>query len=90
MKNCNKWMLFCVAIAIAIVFLLPKFGVAVAGASLLFPLLMIGCCVLPMFFMMKSSQGKEGGSCCSAKKGRTDQEHKEVAEDGKSSPGSCH
>lgn len=65
MKHCYKWMILCVAVALAVLFILPKFGIAVAGASLIVPILMIGCCVIPMIMMMSAS-GSEGGKrgCC--------------------------
>lgn len=89
MKNCHRWMLGCVAVAVILFVVLPRFGVAIAGASLIFPLLMIGCCVLPMLFMMKTDKG-DGGSCCAKKEQKSDEESKEVDKNVKSSSGSCH
>lgn len=71
MKNCHKWMILCVVVALAFVFVLPKFGVSLAGASLLFPILMIGCCVLPMIMMMFSSRSEKGGCCGQKDKSKT-------------------
>ncbi len=90
MKSCHKWMVACVLIALAIIFVLPRLGVSLPGAALLIPLLMIGCCVLPMLFMMRSGQGKDEASCCSKKEHKGEQENKGVAENVKSSSGSCH
>jgi len=90
MKNCHKWMILCVVVAVAFVFVLPKFGVPLAGASLLIPILMIGCCVLPMLFMMRSGQGEGKGSCCSKREPKSDQETKEAGQNVKGSSGSCH
>lgn len=68
MKSCHKSMLICAAIAIGLIFLLPQFGVAVGSASLLFPLIMVVCCVLPMFLMMKAAKSENGKSgCCGSK-----------------------
>ncbi len=90
MKNCRKWMFLCVAIALAVFLILPKFGIAVAGASLIVPLLLISCCVLPMLFMMRTGQGKEGESCCSKTEHKGQQGSKGAAEKVKDSSGSCH
>lgn len=89
MKHCMKWMIACVLIALTLIVVLPKFGVATAGASLLIPLLMIGCCVLPLL-MMVGAKGNSG-SCCSKKNGQHPNEsggNKNT--DAKSSSGSCH
>lgn len=90
MKNCHKWMIACVVGALAITFVLPILGVPLFGASLLFPLLMIACCVLPMLFMMKADggNGKEG-SCCS-KEHKGEQKTKAGAEKDKTGSKSCH
>lgn len=90
MKNCHKWMILCVVAALAIIFVLPKLGVSLGGVSWLVPLLMIGCCVVPMLFMMSSGEGKEHGSCCSKKGAKGPEEGKPVAENVKSGSGSCH
>ena len=63
MKSCHKWMLICLLGAVAIVFILPRFGLPIVGASILIPLLIIGCCVVPMFMMLSSRSGKTGGCC---------------------------
>lgn len=63
MKNCHKWMILCVVIASAVVFLLPQLGVTLVGASLVFPLLLILCCVLPMVMMFSNSKEEPGGCC---------------------------
>ena len=89
MKNCHRWMILCVVAAIVFIYVLPKFGVSFAGASLLIPILMIGCCVLPMFFMMKAGSDGKGGSCCS-KENKGEQKIEGAVEKGKSSPKSCH
>lgn len=89
MKHCYKWMLFCVAAALAVYFILPKFGIAVGGASLLVLLLMIGCCVLPMLFIMKSGIQGDKGSCCS-KGSKSSEATKEADKDVKGGAGSCH
>lgn len=60
MIHCRPWMLAVCLAALALVFLLPRFGVDVAGSGLLFTLLMVGCCVLPMLMSMR----KKGGGCC--------------------------
>ena len=83
-------MILCAVVAVAIVFLLPRFGVPIAGATLLFPLLMFGCCLLPMVFMMRSSKGKDGGSCCSTKEPKSGEDNKGETEKAKGSSGSCH
>ena len=88
MKNCHKWMILCVVGAIAIVFLLPKLGIPVAGASLLVTLLMVGCCVLPMLFMMKSASGEKGGCCGKMDDSKTSADGKEQSQDSKKP--SCH
>ena len=67
MKSCHKWMIICLAGAVAIVFVLPRFGLPVEGASILIPLLMIGCCVLPMVMMMFTSRSGKMGGCCGHK-----------------------
>lgn len=90
MKNCHKWMILCVVAALAIIFVLPKLGVSLGGVSWLVPLLMIGCCVVPMLFMMSSGEGKEHGSCCSKKEAKSPQEGKPIVENVKSGSGSCH
>lgn len=89
MKNCHRWMLACVAVAVILFVVLPRFGVAIAGASLIVPLLMVGCCVLPMLFMMRSDRGNEG-SCCAKKEPKNEQENKGVDKNVKSGSGSCH
>lgn len=68
MKICHKWMIICLLGAIAVVVVLPKFGLSLAGASLLVPLLMMGCCVLPMVMMLFSTRLAVKGGCCSQKK----------------------
>ncbi len=89
MKNCHKWMIVCAVAALALVFVLPKLGVPLGGgASLLIPLLMIGCCVLPMLFMMKAGSDGKGDSCCS-KKSKSELKSEGVAEKGKSGSGCC-
>jgi hypothetical protein len=90
MKNCHKWMVVCVVGAIGIAFVLPQLGVPLAGSSLIVILLMIGCCVLPMLFMMKTGQGEGKGSCCSKGEQKSDQKGKEVGKDTKDSSASCH
>lgn len=68
MKHCYKWMVLCVGIALAIFVILPRFGIAIAGASLLVPIIfIIGCCVIPMLFMMRSSSHGEKGWCLKGK-----------------------
>ncbi|HMO19119.1 MAG TPA: hypothetical protein PKA63_12720 [Oligoflexia bacterium] len=89
MKNCHKWMIACVVGAAALIFVLPKLGVSIWGASLLFPLLMIGCCVLPMFFMMRASSDGKGGSCCS-KESKSKQKTEGEVDKEKSGSGGCH
>ena len=84
MKNCYKGMIACVLIALALFVVLPKFGYTIAGASLLIPLLMIGCCVLPMLFMMKcASPAEEKGGCCgkteNSKTSTSDEKEQKVA-----------
>ena len=90
MKNCYKWMVVCGVAAIAIAFLLPQLGVPLAGSSLIVLFLMIGCCVLPMLFMMKAGQGEGKASCCSMGEKKSDQEGKAVGKDAKDSAASCH
>jgi len=58
-------MAVCVVVGLAALFILPRIGVPLVGASLIFPLLMIGCCVVPMLFMMKMGSDGKGMSCCS-------------------------
>lgn len=89
MKNCHKWMLVCVVVALAIAFVLPRFGVSLAGASFLVPLLMIGCCVLPMLFMTMSARDGKESSCCS-KEGKPVLDGEKGTEKLKSESGSCH
>ncbi len=67
MKNCHSWIIGCVLVALAVVFVLPKFGLPLAGASLMIPLLLIGCCVLPVVMMAFASTSKEKGGCCDKK-----------------------
>ncbi len=57
-------MILCVVVAVTLFVVLPKFGVPLAGATLLIPLLMIGCCVIPMAMMMFASPSGEKGGCC--------------------------
>ena len=88
MKNCHRWMLACVAVAVILFVVLPRFGVSIAGASLLIPLLMVGCCVLPMLFMMKSSSGEKGGCCGKMDNAKASADGKEQSQDSKKP--SCH
>ena len=89
MKNSPYWMIVCVGLALAAVVLLPQFGVPLAGASLFFLVLMIGCCVLPMLFMMRAGSDGKDSSCCSEE---NESEQKSVGEIGKEKRGSksCH
>lgn len=88
MKHCYKWMAACVAVGLVAFLILPMVGVPIAGTSLLFPLLMVGCCVLPMLFMVKSGQKAEGHSCCS--KPIQIGDVKNAATKTKSQSGCCH
>ncbi len=72
MKGCHKSMLICAAIAIGLILILPQFGVAVGSASLLFPLIMVVCCVLPMFLMMSAAKSEDGKSGCCGSKATSD------------------
>lgn len=67
MKSCHKGMIICLLGAIAVVFVLPKLGLPVAGASVLIPLLMFGCCVIPMVMVLFSARSEGKGGCCSHK-----------------------
>ena len=51
MKKSGTWIIACLVGALAIAVFLPKFGLPVAGASLV-TILIIGCCVIPMVVMM--------------------------------------
>lgn len=89
MNSCFKWMAVCVVLALALSYVPQAFGVSLAGVSVLIPLLMIGCCVLPMLAL--SSSGKKGGCC--AKEGKDDSSAALAAQsDQKSTSGktSCH
>jgi hypothetical protein len=76
-------LLLCLA-AIALVFLLPRLGVDVAGSGLLLTALMVGCCVLPMLMSMR---GKDGGCCGKDAPGSPEPDG--GGEKGKRAP-SCH
>lgn len=67
MKSCHKWMIICLLGAVAIVFLLPRFGLPIVGASILIPLLIFACCVVPMVMIMFSSRSGKTGGCCGHK-----------------------
>lgn len=91
MKHCYKWMVLCVAVALAIFVILPMFGIAIAGASLLVPILMIGCCIIPMVMMMRAS-GSEGGKggCCGGHEKTKEPATSEKEQKPASTKQSCH
>ena len=65
MKNCYKPMLICLGIAVAAILILPRFGIQIAGGSVLVGLLLIACCAVPMVIMMSGkSSGETMGGCC--------------------------
>ena len=90
MKHCLRWMIACVLIALTLAVILPKFGVVTAGASLLIPFLMIGCCILPLLLMF--GQRGNSKSCCTKKNGESpsSSDTKTTSDAVKSSSGSCH
>ena len=83
-------MIGCVVAAIANAFVLPQLGVPLAGSSLLVLVLMVGCCVLPMLFMMKAGQGEGKASCCGKGEQKGEQDGKVVSKDAKDTSASCH
>lgn len=69
MKACHRpWMLIACVVILALLFLLPRFGVNVAAAGVLLPLLMIGCCLLPMLLIVLPRKDDGGRGCCGAGK----------------------
>lgn len=87
MKNCNRYILIGCLLFMAAIVLLPTFGFNVSWTPLLFGVLMIGCCVLPMLFALSRSSAR-GSSCCGSNKARTSSESGEENEKPKSH--SCH
>ena len=90
MKSCHKSMLICAVIAIGLIFLLPQFGVAVGSASLLFPLIMVVCCVLPMFLMMNAAKSENGKSGCCGSKAASDAPSADAGTKKEPTAKSCH
>lgn len=51
-KHCGSWMLIACLVAAGLLALSPLFGAGAAGLGALGLLLMVACCVLPMFLML--------------------------------------
>lgn len=78
----------CVGV-LALVLLLPRLGVEVAGAGVLLTLLMIGCCVLPMLLLVLPRGEDKDGGCCGGNKPTPSRPRQGGEKDDKKTPG-CH
>jgi len=69
MKHCYKYMIVCALLGLGLMFVSTRLGLPAYLAPFLVPVMMIGCCVLPMLLIILTSNTKGSAKgCCSGDK----------------------
>ena len=88
MTSCRHWIITACVVVLALMLLLPLFGVSVLGASLLLISLVVGCCVIPMLVTGLPHRSDDPAGCCESDRPAPSQ-GQDGGKKGLSKPG-CH